>query len=266
MQQDNLGMMHDACPAGAVVVANTAFTDPLAFDIQPFPIARFAFPAIAEPPESPAAEGPQMVWPDCRNPQVAAACNGTADAIVRWLASEPDASVCPLNRHAVIAITSPCDGDGKTSLLLTLAPCLAKRVAGGTLVVDANTGKPDLTARLALSAAAVQPSPQSTHGSARHELLVYPTTVARLSVLPASAGQRSGGFDPSLIDELREGWPLVLLDVPSLVHEEAVSLIGCCSGVYLAVRLGHTPRSAVARAARTIRRAGGRLLGCVVIQ
>ena len=56
--------------------------------------------------------------------------------------------VCSLDRPAVVALTSPGDGDGKTGLLLALAPQLAHRIAGGILVVDANFRKPDLTARL----------------------------------------------------------------------------------------------------------------------
>jgi Mrp family chromosome partitioning ATPase len=265
MHQNNLAAMHDPYSAGAVVVANTLSTNPLPLEISPFPIARFAFPAIVEP-EGP--EAPQVVWPRCGDAQIAAACQAAADTILCSLSSEPDVPVCPLSHHAVIAITSPGDGDGKTSTVLTLAPYLAKRIAGGTLVVDANTDKPDLTARLAMSALrrGVSATSPATRGPMRNELLVYPTTVERLSVLPASAGQRTGGFDLSLIDELQEGWPLVLLDMPSLAREESASLVGCCSGVYLAVRLGHTPRSAVARAARMIRQSGSRLLGCVVIR
>ena len=36
--------------------------------------------------------------------------------------------------------------------MLSLAPYLARRIAGGTLVVDANADRPDLTTRLDMSA------------------------------------------------------------------------------------------------------------------
>jgi hypothetical protein len=57
----------------------------------------------------------------------------------------------------------------------------------------------------------------------------------------------------------------VLLDMPSLEHAEATSLLSHCTGVYLAVRLGHTARSSIAEAARLIPIHGGRLSGCLVV-
>ena len=68
------------------------------------------------------------------------------------------------------------------------------------------------------------------------------------------------------IEHLREGWPLVLVDMPSLEHVESAAMMRRCDGVYLVVRLGHTARRAVAEAARVIERSGGRLLGCVVVE
>ena len=58
----------------------------------------------------------------------------------------------------ILAFSSPGDGDGKTSLLLSLAPELAKRTAAGVLAVDASFRKPDLTARLAISADRTSPA------------------------------------------------------------------------------------------------------------
>lgn len=264
--------MQGAYPTAAVVGPSSV--DPSALNILALPPARFAFPEIVEPPKRTPIESPQVAWPRCGNAQIAAACQETADAILRQFSPEAESPVRQLIRHATIGLTSPGDGDGKTSLTLSLAPHLAQRIAGGILVVDANVAKPDLTARLGAPVAPAGSAPAAldvgpsfpTRGLPQNKLLVYPTSVARLSVLPVREGRPSRGFDPSLIDELREGWPLVLLDLPSLANEAARPLVGRCSGVYLAVRLGHTPRSAVARAVRTVRRSGGRLLGCVVIR
>ena len=52
----------------------------------------------------------------------------------------------------MVMFTSPGDGDGKTDLLMALAPELAKHTTGSVLVVDANFRKPDLTSRLSLPA------------------------------------------------------------------------------------------------------------------
>ena len=135
-----------------------------------------------------------------------------------------------MRQPAALAFTSPRDGDGKTSLMVGIAPELAKRTAGGVLVVDADFHKPDLIAMLAL------PFNRTTAGPA----LIYPTNHPGLNVLlPASQGR---GLDLAWLVRLREDWPLVLVDLPSLEHAEAASLLCQCTGVYLTVRLGHTAR------------------------
>jgi polysaccharide biosynthesis transport protein len=247
------------------------------------PPERFSFPAVPDSPDGPQApEVPGVVWPECNDTETVWACAETADKILRQLSGRAEVPFDSLDRPAVVAITSPGDGDGKTSLLLNLAPHLARRMADGILAVDANFRKPDLTARLRLPADKTTTRP----------LLIYPTNLRRLNVLPASAGEslasgcgewaspscsgpttgkaaRHTTMQTSLapwIEELREGWPLVLLDMCSLAHAEAAPLAGCCDGVYLAVRLGHTARRAVAQAARVLRASGARLLGCLVVE
>ena len=248
-------------------------------------IERFVFPALpvamdAEPvveAEAP-VEASAVAWPKCNDAAVAKACAATADTIVRQF---------QVDRPKVVLLTSPCDGDGKTSVLVALAPQLARRIDGSILVVDASTHKPDLTSRLSLPEV----------GASDRSVLIYPTNVPRLSVLPMrrkgnsqvvdadaavdrdstanarlKAAKRFVGsarpdrtIDRDWIDEWREAWSLVLLDGSSLGHAEAVALASCCDGVYLVVRLGYTPERAVAEAARVVRRAGGRLLGCVAV-
>jgi Mrp family chromosome partitioning ATPase len=208
---------------------------------------RFAFPELPEPHESlPAPESPRITWPECCNVETRHACEDVANGILHQLS---------LDRPRVFAFTSPGDGDGKSSVLLDLAPQLAKRIAGGLLVVDANFRNPSLSVRLTIPAG----------DTAARSVLIYPTNVPRLNVLPASSIQFPERFDRSWIEELREGWLLTLLDMASLEHAEVMPLASCCDGVYLVVRVGHTARRAVAEAARVIRRAGSRLLGCVVV-
>jgi Mrp family chromosome partitioning ATPase len=264
---DECRMMNDECSASAALAPGTSSVHHTSFIIHHSP-ERFTFPAVPEPREQPPApKSPMAVWPECHDPEMARACAGLADKMLRQLS---------LDRPKVVAFTSPGDGDGKTSLLAALAPQLAKRVAGGVLAVDANLRKPDLTARL-------QMPPGDPPAGA---LLVYPTNLQRLSVLPAprswanfpvapgSAASLScrraefspPGYDRLWIEQLREGWSLVLLDTASLAQPEASPLIRHCDGVYLVVRLGHTARRAIGEAARAIRNSGGRLLGCAVVK
>jgi len=211
------------------------------------PPERFAFPELPDTPEPlPAGRAPQAIWPESPGAEIAAACANMAEGILRQLPTGPG---------RVAAFTSPGDGDGKTSLVIALAPHLARCAKGGVLAVDLNSHKPSLAARVRM------PAGQPADGSP----LIYPTNVPQLSFLAAAPARPLRCLDRSWIEELRQGWSLVLLDLASLAHAEVAPLAGCCDGVYLVVRLGYTSRSAVAAAARVIRGAGGRLLGCAVV-
>jgi Mrp family chromosome partitioning ATPase len=214
--------------------------------IVPMPAAgdqpRFEFPELSRPFEaSPAGTSPKAIWPECDCTETARACADLAEGICWRL---------PPNRPTILGFTSPGDGDGKTGLLLSLAPELAKLVKGGVLVVDADFRKADLTARLAIPAE--RTPPDSTP--------IWPTDVPRLSVLPAV--RQEAGW----IEDLQDDWPLVLVDMDSLEHVEAADLLKRCDGVCLVVRLGHTARRAVAEAVRVVRDSGRELLGCVVVE
>ncbi len=216
-----------------------------------------AGPSIAESPDDYASLAPTFVtgqplaWPE--GTSVHEPCYAkTADAILHQLSRGADLSDCFLHRPTVIAFTSPGDGDGKTSVLAGLAPQLAQKITASLLVVDANERKPDLSETLGL------PSWQDADTG---PALIYPTSVLGLNFLPASSCWKG----LSWIDDLRQTWPLVLIDTPSLANPDVGPLTRCCDGVYLVVRLGRTPRIAVRQATRAISDAGGRLLGSVVI-
>jgi Mrp family chromosome partitioning ATPase len=212
-------------------------------------VQRFSFPEMKEPiAETPAPEAPMVIWPECESAAKASACAVVAGTILRQIS---------LDRRRLLLVTSPDDGDGKTDLVAALAPELAKHTTGSVLAVDANFRRPDLTSRLRV------PRDKAPARS----MLIYPTSLPRLSVLPAPMANRSlsEGFDLSANEELREGWSLVLLDGPSLVHPEAAPMARRCDGAYLVVRLGHTARRAVAEAADVLQAAGAKLLGCIVV-
>ena len=209
---------------------------------------RFAFPRVPVPREpSPIADSPRVIWPECGSTETTRACAEVAEHLCSRFSSD---------HPAILAFTSPGDGDGKTSLLMNLAPEVAKRATSGdVLLVDADAYHPDLTTRLTV------PMGEILDDSA----LIYPTNLQGLSVLPMTPRSRFRGFDPAWFEDLREGWPLALLDASSLEHHEAIQLAQYCDGVYLVVRLGHTSRRTMAEAARAVRGAGGQLLGCVVV-
>ena len=211
-------------------------------------VERFAFPEVSSFDEKPAAtKSPKAVWPKCDCTETKEACVELAKVILARL---------PSDRASLLAITSPCDGDGKTGLIAALAPELAKTV-GGVLAVDADFQQADLTARLSLV----------SDDAGDDSLLIYPTDVAGLSVAPMLiANQERQSFEAAWLDALRKDWPLTILDTASLRHPATVSLLDLCDGVCLVVRLGHTARRAVASAIRTTKQCGAKFLGCVAVE
>jgi Mrp family chromosome partitioning ATPase len=178
-----------------------------------------------------------------------------ADSLIHQLSGEDIATTSARREHRVVGLTSATEDDSKLELLLNLAPRLAERILGEILVVDAQMQKSELTKRLS----------GAKNASIGQKSLIYPTTCHRLNVLPMCQNPGGRKFDDSWMDELRERWFLTLLDMPSLENADAVALAGRCDGVYLAVRLGRTPRRSVVQASRAIQYAGGQLLGCLVI-
>ena len=162
------------------------------------------------------------IWPKCDCTEAVRAGVKLAKAVCGRL---------PSDRPSVVALTSPGDGDGKTTLVEILAPELASRTSGGALAVDADFRKSDLTARLAIPATA------NPVGSS----LIYPTDLAGLNVLPMSRQRQSRGADAAWIEEMRESWPLMILDMASLEHAETAPVLRHCDGVCLVVRLGTRP-------------------------
>lgn len=210
-------------------------------------VQQFSFPAIPHSQKILTRKSDlRAIWPQCDCAAAIQACDELAATICCRL---------PRGRPAVLALTSPGDGDGKTTLAEALAPELAHRTPGGILAVDADYRKADLTARLMLPTEA-EPSESS---------LIYPTDLPDLSVLPMSLERADRCFDRAWTNSLREKWPLVLFDTASLEHAETTRLLRHCDGVCLVVRLGHTLRRAVTEAARIIASCGDHLLGCVVV-
>jgi Mrp family chromosome partitioning ATPase len=210
-------------------------------------VRRFAFPKVSEPRESPAAKSSEVIWPSCNDAELSRTCGKAADGLLHRLS---------LDHPTIIGFTSPSDGDGKTRFLLDFAPQLAERLDRGVLVVDANFRRPKLAARLGIVA-------EEAAGSTA---LIYPTNVPRLHILTASSAPRAYGHQSAWLGELRDAWPLTLLDMASLAYPETAMTARLCDGVYLVVRLGRTSQRAIKESARVLRRVGGRLLGCIVAE
>jgi Mrp family chromosome partitioning ATPase len=171
-------------------------------------------------------------------------------------------------RPAVLMFTSPGDGEGKTSMLAALAVALAEEVAEDVVVVDANFRNPALANDFGIWAD--QGLVEVLTGEMDWRQVVRKTSAKHLSVLPGGRFPGDEGPLPedlklaSLLETLRRGHRLVLVDTASLQYPEVAPLSGMCDGTYLVVALGETERNAARQAVRLIERCGGQLLGCVL--
>ena len=152
-------------------------------------------------------------------------------------------------RRRVIAISSPAAGEGKTVTAINLAVALASGRERRVLLVDADTRRPSIAAKLGLA-------PQTTDFAALlgdpgvpWRSAVRPVLRGRLDVLPCYASRsdahellRSPALG-TLIAEAREAYHYVIVDTPPLIPVPDGSVIArIVDGVVIVVSSHRTPR------------------------
>jgi capsular exopolysaccharide synthesis family protein len=167
-----------------------------------------------------------------------------------------------------IAVVSPLDGQGKTTVATRLARSFAQS-GRRVLLIDANLSRPGVAARLGVPA--TPGLSELVSGQAAHPVR-YPIAglVGELSVLPAGSPPPnpfeilgSQRFS-TLIERLATEYEVVVIDTASLLAAgDTLALLHQVSGVVAVARLHRTPRAAVRRMAQIVTSADGRLLGIV---
>lgn len=171
-----------------------------------------------------------------------------------------------------VIITSPRQGDGKTTVATNLARAMS-RAGKDVLLVDADLRRPQVTSRLHIPGI-VGLGAVLVNEIDLLDALVEPATDAeqggRLRVLPAGppppnpsellASQRM----KQLLDELTDMSDLVIVDsTPLLTVSDSLPLIEMVSGVVVVARLNETTKDSVRRLERVVSTANGTLLGSV---
>jgi protein-tyrosine kinase len=166
-----------------------------------------------------------------------------------------------------IVVCSPMSGEGKTLTSMNLALCFAQLHEVGTLLVDGDLRKRDLTRLLGNP-----PAPglgEILAGNAEPDQAVLSTDVANLHVLGAGAAHVS---PPELYsrDRWREflewsaqNFSVVLVDSPPILTVADFELIaGACDGILLVVKAMQTNRESLRKLANQLDPA--KLLGVVM--
>ena len=172
-----------------------------------------------------------------------------------------------------VLISSPAQGDGKTTVATNLARAMAN-AGTDVILVDADLRRPQVAQRLQIRArtglgAVLLDEAELEHALVELDGLDLPEG-GRLRVLPGGdpppnpselmSSERMKG----LFDELTGMSELVIIDsTPLLVVSDALPLVELVSGIIAVARLNRTSRDAVERFERVIANAGGTLVGTV---
>jgi capsular exopolysaccharide synthesis family protein len=172
-----------------------------------------------------------------------------------------------------VLISSPAQGDGKTTVATNLAIAMA-RAGKDVILVDADLRRPRVTQRLhldqtaglggvlinevELDAALVDAEDDESFGAGRLRVLPSGDPPPNPSALLASQRMKS------LVEQLTTMSDLVIIDsTPLLVVSDSLPLVEFVSGVVAVARINKTTTDAVNRFERVIVNAGGTLLGTV---
>lgn len=171
-----------------------------------------------------------------------------------------------------VLITSPAQGDGKTTVATNLARAMA-RAGKDVILVDADLRRPQVASRLHVHGGVAGLGGVLVGETSLAQAFEEPevdTLAGRLRVLPAGhpppnpsellASQRMR----RLLEKLTEACDLVIVDsTPLLTVSDSLPLVEVVSGTVLVARVNETSKDAVKRLQSVIANAGGTLLGSV---
>ena len=172
-----------------------------------------------------------------------------------------------------LAVTSPLEGDGKSTIALNFAIALADISPGGALIIDADLRRPTLHHRLTVD----DPSRGLSDvlvGSLSFDDAVQKTKYKGLSALVAGPAVpnpmrlfQTDRFE-RLCDEMKEKFPIVIIDTPALMAVFDGTLIASkADGTVVVIASGHTDVRSTNRAIERLSSFGSaNLLGIILNQ
>ena len=190
----------------------------------------------------------------------------TIEAYLQLVTSLRFASDKPLR---TLAITSPSQGDGKSTVALSTAIAMAE-MRPRVLIIDADMRHPTLHEKLG-----VDGGPGLADvlvGESRHEDVIVGTRFAGLDFLPAGSQSpnpikliQSGHFD-ELIQSLLDKYQTIILDTPALLPMvDAAALAQKADGTIMVVAAGRTDQRSAQRALQRLSVVeGANVIGVVI--
>jgi capsular exopolysaccharide synthesis family protein len=171
-----------------------------------------------------------------------------------------------------VLITSPAQGDGKTTVATNLARAMA-RAGKDVILVDADLRRPQVAWRFHVPGAAGLGG-VLVGQTGLPQAFVEPeadTLAGRLRILPAGppppnpSELLSSKRMTLLLEKLMQSCDLVIIDsTPLLTVSDSLPLVEVVSGTVMVARINETSKDAVRRLQSVVANAGGVLLGTVV--
>jgi capsular exopolysaccharide synthesis family protein len=176
----------------------------------------------------------------------------------------------PKEPPRVVLVASSLSGEGKTSLVVSLARQAAQSaVTGSVILVDCDLRRPKVAAAMGLDCNAGLM--QLFAGEARLEDVILDDPRTGLKVLPAVGGTPnppellSSAHMRDLLQELTRRYDLVILDSPALNSvSDARVLARFADATIFVVQWGTTPRNVALAAIRQLQSAGAAIAGIVL--
>jgi succinoglycan biosynthesis transport protein ExoP len=213
-----------------------------------------------------AGDGPELAtWK--RKPSLIAECARTTLTSILLPNEEGD-------RPQVVVVTSPCPGDGKTTVTSNLSIAMAE-IGYNVLLLDGDLRRPRLhkvfgvANSWGLADVLWADTPFET---APITHLVHETEVSGLSLLPAGSCVNVTPSNlfysprmPRLLERLRKEFDMVMIDAPPLIHLADARVLGRnADGVILVIRAGQTTTESALFASQRFAEDGTRVLGTIL--
>jgi capsular exopolysaccharide synthesis family protein len=188
------------------------------------------------------------------------------------------ASILLANRNEdsmrVVVVTSPCQGDGKTTVASNLSLAVAE-VGRQVLLIDGDLRRPKLHECFGVPnnhglSHLLNGSSPLDRGESIEQFLCA-TTIAGLSVLPAggtianSASIFHSHRMADLLERLRATFDMVIIDAPPVLPVPDARVLGrLADGIILVIRAGHTMIEHACVARQRFAEDGTRVLGTIL--
>jgi len=166
-----------------------------------------------------------------------------------------------------ILITSPSQGNGKTTIAVNLALSMAMMGDQKVVLVDADLRRPAVHAALDMSSKPGlsdvirgEKAAISVVKSWRRDKLDVITAGTRLSNVTEIVGSRRIG---AILNDLKESYEVIIVDAPPLVISDAYNLASRVDGVILVLVPGQTREEQAKVMKEQLERAGATVIGVV---